>query len=169
MSLLGFHTRWYVCCIFNIIFLCLQMSCVPALCAPTERPASTEWRSCRLSDGSCSAERRSKPTRTKYTNVTAVFFFLALTLPLYLCDITQLCSLKAKHAFSDGLRLRLLLIHQRENWKNMFHHFPPPLLLPLWSHKMVTFNSSLMTFLILKKWPFISAYKYAMISVDNEI
>lgn len=96
-------------------------------------------------------------------------FFLAFTLPLYLCDITQLCSLKAKHAISDGLRLRLLMIHQRENWKNVFHHFPPPLLLPLWSHRMLMFNSSLMTFLILKKWPFISTYKYAMIRVDNKI
>lgn len=81
MSLLGFHTWRYVCCIFNIICVCLQMSCVPALCAPTERPASTEWRSCRLSDGSCSAERRSKPTRTKYTNLTAVFFFFGSHTP----------------------------------------------------------------------------------------
>lgn len=49
------------------------MSSVPALYVPTERPASTEWRSCRLSDGKCSTGRRSKPTRAKYTNLTAVF------------------------------------------------------------------------------------------------
>lgn len=59
--------------IFSSFFF--QMSCVPASCAPTERQASTEWRSCRLSDGNCSAERRSKPTRAKYTNQAALLWF----------------------------------------------------------------------------------------------
>ncbi len=111
-----------------------QMSCVPAWCVPTERPASTEWRSCRLSGGNCSAERRSKPTRAKYINQITGFFFLVLRLPLsFVWPYSS--SLKPKHAISDGLRR--LLTHQTEN---LFHYFPPPLLLSLWSHGNVQFK-----------------------------
>lgn len=55
-------------------YFAFQTSCVPASCAPTERRSSTGWRSCRFSGGNCSAERRSRPIRSKYISPGGLSF-----------------------------------------------------------------------------------------------
>lgn len=134
----------------NVCFS-FQMSCVPALCVPTERPASTEWRSCRLSGGSCSAERRSKPTRAKYTNLITVFFGGFSGFLFHLCDLIQAVS-NQNMPFQMAWGY-LWLIKQ----KTCFIIFPL-LFVSLFDHTGM-FNLKLMTLLILQKLHLITVNK----------
>lgn len=125
-----FMLLFRLCVSISVYF---QMSCVPASYVPTERPASTEWRSCRLSDGSCSAEKRSNPTRTKYINDddNDDYLFCGCQTRLLL----TLYDLKTKGAVSGVSDLKQLLIHQTENWK-LLNRFPCFPLFLLCSHRI---------------------------------
>lgn len=58
----------------NLKHSAFQMSCAPASCVLTERQVSTGWRSCRVSGGNCSAERKSRPIRAKYISPEGFVF-----------------------------------------------------------------------------------------------
>lgn len=107
------------------------MNCVPALCVPTERLVSTEWKSSKLSGGNSSAERRSKHTRAKYVHCF-LFIFLFIFFNFAIspsCVRAYSDSLKTKHVISHALRLRLVLFDEsNRKLRKRLSSLPPPLL-----------------------------------------